>query len=141
MTAEDSISDNYIKEHPLARSFRVKTIPYYKDLCVIYNDETTKGGAQKTGHDSKFDNTVSVQESCHDVPELLPYSRENMRMEKAEEKSGNEGANMESIHEILIEADYGISLLKRNVNGNDDLQNQSRTYWQPLMDHYLIILC
>lgn len=38
-----------------------------------------------------------------------------MRTEKAEEKSVNEGANMDSLHEILIEADYGSEMFAKSI--------------------------
>lgn len=28
----------WFQVHPDARSFRIKTIPYYRDLCLIYGD-------------------------------------------------------------------------------------------------------
>ncbi|KAL3819096.1 hypothetical protein ACJIZ3_005001 [Penstemon smallii] len=38
VTAEDHVWDSYIKAHPDARSYRVKTMPWYYKLCFIYGD-------------------------------------------------------------------------------------------------------
>ncbi|KAJ6697719.1 MYB/SANT-LIKE DNA-BINDING DOMAIN PROTEIN [Salix purpurea] len=35
ITTKDHIWDAYIKAHPDARSYRVKTVPGYQKLCVI----------------------------------------------------------------------------------------------------------
>ncbi|TQD75771.1 hypothetical protein C1H46_038668 [Malus baccata] len=43
VTAEDSVWDGYIKNHPDARSYRVKTIPGYNKLRVIFEEETYDG--------------------------------------------------------------------------------------------------
>lgn len=31
-----------LQAHPDARSFRIKTIPYYNDLCLIYGDAVSE---------------------------------------------------------------------------------------------------
>lgn len=31
-----------MQAHPDARAFRIKTIPYYSDLCLIYGDATVE---------------------------------------------------------------------------------------------------
>ncbi|EEF39323.1 conserved hypothetical protein [Ricinus communis] len=38
VTADNDVWDEYIKMHPDARAYRIKTIPHYKDLCLIYGD-------------------------------------------------------------------------------------------------------
>ncbi|KAL5785946.1 hypothetical protein ACOSQ2_008338 [Xanthoceras sorbifolium] len=43
VTAEDHIWDAYTKEHPDARSYRVKTVPSYHKLCVIFGEEMSDG--------------------------------------------------------------------------------------------------
>ncbi|KAL2489932.1 hypothetical protein Fot_43224 [Forsythia ovata] len=43
VTAEDCVWDAYIKAHPDARSYRVKTVPCYHKLCVIYRQDKLEG--------------------------------------------------------------------------------------------------
>ncbi|KAI7980554.1 L10-interacting MYB domain-containing protein [Camellia lanceoleosa] len=50
VTADNKVWDDYMKGYilqvrPNARSYRIKTIPYYKDLCVIYKNTTAGGKA------------------------------------------------------------------------------------------------
>jgi virulence-associated protein VapD len=41
--ADDDIWNTYIQAHPEARSYRVKTIPSYPNLCFIFGKETSDG--------------------------------------------------------------------------------------------------
>lgn len=43
VTASDIVWDAYTKEHPDARSYRVKTLPSYYKLCVIFGEEHSDG--------------------------------------------------------------------------------------------------
>ncbi|CAN6854154.1 unnamed protein product, partial [Brassica oleracea] len=38
VVADNCVWDVYLKGHPHSRSFRIKSIPFYKDLCLIYSD-------------------------------------------------------------------------------------------------------
>ncbi|KAK2980872.1 hypothetical protein RJ640_003062 [Escallonia rubra] len=42
VTAEDHVWDSYIKAHPDARSYRVKTVPRYQKLSVVYGQDSYK---------------------------------------------------------------------------------------------------
>ncbi|KAK8282816.1 hypothetical protein V6Z12_D08G051800 [Gossypium hirsutum] len=48
--AENKIWDEYIKVNPDVRPYRVKTIPYYDDLGIIYGDNS----ARKKGNDASL---------------------------------------------------------------------------------------
>ncbi|XP_030544450.1 L10-interacting MYB domain-containing protein isoform X3 [Rhodamnia argentea] len=41
ITADDRLWDAYIKEHPDARSYRVRTVPSYHKLCVIFGERSS----------------------------------------------------------------------------------------------------
>ncbi|XP_035538979.1 L10-interacting MYB domain-containing protein isoform X2 [Juglans regia] len=43
VTANDCVWDAYTKEHPDARSYRVKTLPSYHKLCAIFGEEHSDG--------------------------------------------------------------------------------------------------
>ncbi|TXG75142.1 hypothetical protein ES332_1Z011700v1 [Gossypium tomentosum] len=48
--AENKIWDEYIKVNPDVHPYRVKTIPYYDDLGIIYGDNS----ARKKGNDASL---------------------------------------------------------------------------------------
>ncbi|CAA7032961.1 unnamed protein product [Microthlaspi erraticum] len=43
VVADDGVWNNYIQAHPEARSYRVKTIPSYPNLCFIFGKEVADG--------------------------------------------------------------------------------------------------
>ncbi|XP_023514334.1 L10-interacting MYB domain-containing protein isoform X1 [Cucurbita pepo subsp. pepo] len=125
VTAENHVWDEYVKEHPEARSFRIKSIPYYNDLCIIYGGATV---GQKG---------IYSQESSH--------SGDNETMYTKPLGTASEG-DVEALNGIMIGEDYKIS-----VSGDvDELPqmsttattaiSRSRTYWQPPMDRFFIDL-
>ncbi|CBI36907.3 unnamed protein product, partial [Vitis vinifera] len=59
VTADNNVWDEYIKGHPDARSYRIKTIPYYNDLCFIYRNATPEQKGNHFGHDGNLDNSIS----------------------------------------------------------------------------------
>ncbi|KAI3930375.1 hypothetical protein MKX01_003403 [Papaver californicum] len=56
--ADDGFWDDYLLEHPVARSYRTKTVPNYSSLCVIYGDSIPDTKCKGAGH---HDNSKSVQ--------------------------------------------------------------------------------
>ncbi|XP_012082833.1 L10-interacting MYB domain-containing protein isoform X1 [Jatropha curcas] len=129
VTADNNFWDEYIKMHPDARAYRIKTIPYYKDLCLIYGD-------------ANFEEKDST---------------ENETIEGNQAKSVNKGA-LETFQEITVDDDYRICVSTVVVDDSvskellDDVHqaaanatgstanNRTRTYWQPPMDRYFIDL-
>ncbi|XP_028781955.1 L10-interacting MYB domain-containing protein isoform X2 [Neltuma alba] len=113
VTADNNVWDEYIKVHPDARSYRIKSIPYFSDLCTIYGRALT---AEK-GDDGA---TMAIQSNSvgEDTGEVFQDTKvaENLGV------SIPENAN----------DDFELSLSKACT--------RSRTYWQPPMDHYLINL-
>ncbi|XP_065860417.1 L10-interacting MYB domain-containing protein [Euphorbia lathyris] len=135
VTADNNVWDEYIKMHPDSRTFRIKTIPYYENLCLIYGD-------------------ASIEEKGDNVPKSLPDSAEIETIEDAQAKSISEGA-FETFHEITVDEDYNISVSNMMVDDSaakelmDEVHqalinvkgsNRTRTYWQPPMDRYFIDL-
>ncbi|XP_010243131.1 PREDICTED: L10-interacting MYB domain-containing protein-like isoform X2 [Nelumbo nucifera] len=45
VTADNNVWDDHLKAYPEARSYRTKTVPNYKDMCVIYRNETAYNGS------------------------------------------------------------------------------------------------
>ncbi|XVF48251.1 hypothetical protein PTKIN_Ptkin03bG0175100 [Pterospermum kingtungense] len=43
VTADDDVWDSYIKAHPHARTYRMKTLPNYNDLALIYGEAIDEG--------------------------------------------------------------------------------------------------
>ncbi|XP_065633538.1 L10-interacting MYB domain-containing protein isoform X2 [Quercus suber] len=119
VTADNYVWDEYIKVHPDARSYRIKSIPYYSDLCMIYGNATTEQKALPTGENGTNTQPTDVSEGAVDA-----------------------------LHEILIDEDYEISISEKvdaapqalpDVTGTT-MGSRSRTYWQPPMDRYFVDL-
>ncbi|XP_017983022.1 PREDICTED: L10-interacting MYB domain-containing protein isoform X1 [Theobroma cacao] len=60
VSAEDSVWDAYIKSHPDARSYRVKTVPSYHKLCVIFGQESCDGRYNRLAQNVGTDGDVTV---------------------------------------------------------------------------------
>jgi hypothetical protein len=53
--------------HPDARAFRIKTIPYYSDLCLIYGDPTVEKKGKESNFDAVFDSNMSASQGLKDL--------------------------------------------------------------------------
>ena len=49
----------HLQVHPDARSYRIKSIPYYSDLCTIYGNATTEQKGDCSILDAVFENKIS----------------------------------------------------------------------------------
>lgn len=136
VTADNNVWDDYIKVHPEARSYRIKTIPYYYDLCQIYKNISTEGNLDENPErDCKALGTKG--EEC-----LLSESVGDAILEN---EIGN--ADLEVLHEIMIDEDFRVSISKEFIpQSEEDMglmtsgRSRARTYWQPPMDRYFIDL-
>lgn len=134
VTAENHVWDEYIKAHPDARSFRIKTIPYYNDLCLIYKDAAAP---EPKGDNVAEELLISCQKGPSEVMQLRDVCGDGETL---------------PLHDIMIDEDYGISVSEKDSDLDLSLQatlpntsvttlgNRSRTYWQPPMDRYFIDL-
>ncbi|XP_061365529.1 L10-interacting MYB domain-containing protein [Gastrolobium bilobum] len=129
VTADNHVWDEYLKAHPSERSYRIKSIPYFKDLCTIY------------GH-------VAMEEKGDNEPEGSSNSGENGTNIPYLAKDVGEDAD-EVLHGIKIDEDYGISTLESTTDDSEQRApketatsfcTRTRTYWQPPMDRYFINL-
>ncbi|KAG8389531.1 hypothetical protein BUALT_Bualt02G0239000 [Buddleja alternifolia] len=147
VTADNKDWDDYIQAHPDARPYRVKSIPYYYDLCEIYktrgNDTISKQKAFCNGTMSRSDLGVDDEKPCCD---LLEYST-NFGEDKTAPGCVSDVA-IESLHDIMIDEDNDILLAKGVVDETYEFLSdigsiigaRTRTYWQPPMDRYFIDL-
>ncbi|KAI3449434.1 hypothetical protein Pfo_006099 [Paulownia fortunei] len=152
VTADNRVWDDYIQAHPDARPYRVKTIPYYSDLFEIYGTVCFGGKgtisrqkANCNGNMSQAD-VGSLLEGEKVVPNVLEYSP-HLGDNMMEPGCVSEMAT-ESLHDIMIDEDYGISVAKGMADETyqflsdigSTLGARTRTYWQPPMDRYFIDL-
>ncbi|KAF8036808.1 hypothetical protein BT93_C2506 [Corymbia citriodora subsp. variegata] len=127
--ADNKVWDDYIKVHPDARSYRIKSISYYRDLCRIYGNS-------------------SLEQKGNNAPESTLHSADNVTV-MLPDGIGEEGAD--PLPDITIDEDFGISVpegVAEIISTSQDEPNvvgssvgtRTRTYWQPTMDRYFIDL-
>ncbi|GMQ00253.1 hypothetical protein CsSME_00047417 [Camellia sinensis var. sinensis] len=112
VTADNKVWDDYIKVHPESRSYRIKTIPYYNELCVIYRNATVEGKTEFTPPSSVSEGAVAV---LHEILIDEDY-----------------GTSMSKASDNLMPQSI--------VDTGSRIGTRSRTYWQPPMDRYFIDL-
>ncbi|KAJ9543157.1 hypothetical protein OSB04_022864 [Centaurea solstitialis] len=149
VTADNNVWDDYIKVHPDARSYRIKTIPYYNDLCQIYKNISTEENLDNSDENPKHDSKAlgaDGEEAC-----LVKPLSESVGDAVLENESGNANeADLEVLHEIMIDEDFTASISKEYADhaipqseedtGLASGRGRARTYWQPPMDRYFIDL-
>ncbi|KAL5791885.1 hypothetical protein ACOSP7_000479 [Xanthoceras sorbifolium] len=139
VTADNSVWEEYIKVHPEARSYRIKTIPYYNDLCLIYGNKTSKQKGDKL--------LESVSHLGENESSLVVPRSDSEGAVKTPDDIIVDGA-VKAPDDIIVDEDYKISISK-DVDETPQvtpdaagtiLGSRSRTYWQPPMDRYFIDL-
>ncbi|XP_010278767.1 PREDICTED: L10-interacting MYB domain-containing protein-like isoform X2 [Nelumbo nucifera] len=115
VTADNSVWDDYLKVHPEARSYRTKTVPNYKDMSVIYGNETAYHGS------------VDDANLADDTPKV--------------KISGVSGAS-QSPAVSVVPGDPGVVRTSLFVGGMDNQDPPSidhlKTNWTPPMDRYFM---
>ncbi|GMJ01330.1 hypothetical protein like AT4G02210 [Hibiscus trionum] len=130
VVAPSKIWDEYTKVNPDVRPYRMKTLPYYDDLCVIYGDNL----AGKEGYT---------------VPETSSHSShlgEDGKGSAARLGCGNEGT-VEAVQEIALAEDC-VTVPLEVMDASESTPNattnppygRNRMYWQPPMDRFFIDL-
>ncbi|KAF3446171.1 hypothetical protein FNV43_RR11350 [Rhamnella rubrinervis] len=66
--AEDYVWDAYTKAHPDARSYRVKTVPGYHKLCIIFGEESSDG---------RYNQLARNADPISDLPTLMTDEDKN----------------------------------------------------------------
>ncbi|XP_042505006.1 uncharacterized protein LOC122081790 isoform X3 [Macadamia integrifolia] len=113
VTAEDKVWDDYLKIHPEARSYRTKTVLNYKDLCIIYGNETANGTVNRLVHDANLDSSTAV-------------------------KVAGELGGLQS---LAVSASHGDPGVFEGIDDQDPPTNDHmKTNWTPPMDRYFIEL-
>lgn len=155
VTADNKVWDNYIMVHPDARSYRIKTIPYYRDLCDIYKNTTTEGKNDLSSESTRLDSNVpgldvvGLFETMEPVATTLDEGgRGDSLIESLSHPIGVGEATVEALHEIIIDEDFRVPLAKEIIDYSSQpaadmgstVGTRSRTYWQPPMDRYFIDL-
>ncbi|XP_048332027.1 uncharacterized protein LOC107419928 isoform X2 [Ziziphus jujuba] len=74
ISAEDYVWDAYTKDHPDARSYRVKTVPGYHKLCVIFGEESSDGRYSRLARNADHMNDLPVLMSGEDKIDRYPAS-------------------------------------------------------------------
>ncbi|KAL2345453.1 hypothetical protein Fmac_006738 [Flemingia macrophylla] len=128
VVADNHVWDEYLKVDANVRSYRVKSIPYFKDLCTIY------------GHVMEGKCDTEVEGSCN--------SGEHGAIKPFYSKDVCEDAD-ELLLDVGADEDCGISTMESTADDCEQrvqketastFGNRTRTYWHPPMDRYFINL-
>ncbi|KAI3983826.1 hypothetical protein MKX01_011534 [Papaver californicum] len=92
VTADDSVWDDYLLEHPEARSYRTKIVPNYNSLRVIYGDSIPEGARH-------HDNSKSVHIGVCGTPQypLISSPSEDIAVDYMQEGSSDSDEGMDII--------------------------------------------
>ncbi|OMO82032.1 hypothetical protein COLO4_23291 [Corchorus olitorius] len=129
VVADTKVWEEYIKANPDARPYRVKTIPYYNDLCSIYEERRTPGkrgdgNVPETSSRSAEDKTSSVTKLESANEETVEAVRDNEGNEAAVSVYQEENGTPEATPNETTTPSY----------------IRTRTNWHPPMDRFFIDL-
>ncbi|KAK3020560.1 hypothetical protein RJ639_046910 [Escallonia herrerae] len=158
VTADDRVWDDYIKVHPDARSYRIKSIPHFSDLCEIYKNTTVEGKWHIYSQTADIDSTVPASDTLGVSP-ATPVNDGKPGDSLMESSSHSVGdttvavgpssvgeASAEALQEIMVDDEYRVTASNVTVNNTPQRTDnrgsmvvaRTRTYWQPPMDRYFI---
>ncbi|KAH1071193.1 hypothetical protein AAZX31_03G197000 [Glycine max] len=125
--ADNHVWDEYLTVDANVRSYRVKSIPYFEDLCTVY------------GHvmEGKGDTAPEESSNSGEYGAITPFLSKDVCED-----------DDELLCDVRTDEDCGISTVE---NATDDCEQRAkktasssgtrtRTYWQPPMDRYFINL-
>ncbi|KAF5815703.1 putative transcription regulator Homeodomain-LIKE family [Helianthus annuus] len=81
VVADDYVWDAYIKAHPDARPYKIKSVQNFSDLCLIYGYTTADGRYSRSSHDVDIDDEVTGVNSGDGVGTPTPSTTERLRTE------------------------------------------------------------
>ncbi|KAI3956271.1 hypothetical protein MKW92_028094 [Papaver armeniacum] len=131
VTADDNTWDAYIKAHPDARSYRIRIMPHYEDLHLIFG--TVTGNGRNTNYETETvelnpgegtSNQDQVNTDClgtYWTPDMDQY----FITEGENNCNGHDGSRLTNVEGIDSQASISDGL---------------RTFWTPSMDHYFMDL-
>ncbi|CAL0308494.1 unnamed protein product [Lupinus luteus] len=130
VTADNNVWEDYLKVHPNARSYRIKSIPYFKSLCTIYGDVIGEKG----------DNAPEGSSSINSVENMaiIPYLAKDVGEDV-----------VDNLHGIEVDEEYGFTTVENATDESGQktpketttpFGTRTRTLWQPSMDSYFIKL-
>ncbi|CAH9132598.1 unnamed protein product [Cuscuta epithymum] len=144
VTADSKVWDEHIKVHPKSRPYRIKTIPYFHDLCEIYKHVGFEKKVTVACDDNEFSkNNKETQSDSGSLPE--GENSEDMKLGLVKEEEESMISTYETPHEIALIEYCGLSDVKIEMPVDDSTSstlatNRTRTCWQPQMDFYFIHL-
>ncbi|KAJ7973018.1 L10-interacting MYB domain-containing protein [Quillaja saponaria] len=113
--ADNDVWEEYIKVHPDARSYRIKSIPYFSDLCMIYGHPTT----EEKGEDGA-------------IVAIHPNNVGEGSYEALHAKMVDEGYVVSTPEKVVTDFQHTLPGTTSGI--------RTRTNWQPPMDRYFIDL-
>lgn len=128
VTTDNRVWDEYLKVNRNARSFRVKAIPYYEELCLIY------GSGKDELEGDNDDRSVDFDEN-----KILVSEAENAGEDVAEIVHINNTVDEDS--KIIVPQEIVKDQVHETSNATPlSISYRTRTSWEPTMDRYFINL-